>query len=85
MKVEDSHGFHYEVDVTHSPSYGLSVAYYHGRIIASLTTDKLYQPSGDNDREWEEYEERFCEIMDAAESDLLPTCKQYFDYNKQFQ
>jgi polyphosphate kinase 2 (PPK2 family) len=85
MKVYDSNEFYYEVYVTHSPSFGLSTANYLGRIISVVQHYKLAEPDSDNDAEWEEYDERFAEYMDEAESDLYPACKEYFDHNRQLQ
>lgn len=85
MKVVDSKGFHYEVEVDHSPSFGLSTAKYLGRIISVIDSGRICAPSSDDDREHEEYEERVAQMMDQNESDLQPACKQYFDEHKQHE
>jgi hypothetical protein len=79
IKISDSKGFVYEVQVKHSPGFGFSTAYYYGRIIAQVDEYKLRSPFGDDDREWEEYQERLYEFMDQAEADITPSCKEYFD------
>ncbi len=79
IKITDSKGFHYEVEVRYQPYFGLAVAYYMGDIILQVEHWKLHQPSGDNDAEWESYEEKFNEWSDMAKTDLYPACKAYFD------
>lgn len=79
VKVEDTMGFVYEVQVQHAHEFGFSTAFYKGRPIAQVVEYKITPPIGDDDREWEEHEERVSEFMDAADSDIMPALKEYFD------
>lgn len=79
IKVEDKHGFIYEVVVKHQPQHGFSAAYYNDTIIGTVEYGRLHQPQSDDDSEWEEYEERFSEWTDGAISDLQHKCKGYFN------
>lgn len=79
IKVYDDKGFHYEVEIKHTPHFGISFAYYQGRIIASREYGRIHEPIGDNDQDWERYEELLSEWKDAAITDLSPSCKEYFN------
>lgn len=79
IKIEDSKGFVYEVDIDHSPQFGFSTAYYRGRIIDQYDLHKIYPPSSDDDHEWEKYQDRFAEWRDEVLVNLKPKCKAYFD------
>ena len=87
IKVQSSKGFVYEVTIEHHPGIGLSMAYYKGATrIARREYSKLTPPIGDNDSDWERYEESLAEWKSAAIADLTPECKIHFDkregYNK---
>lgn len=79
IKVADSKDFVYEVDLEHSPHLGFTTAYYRGSIIGQCELGRILQPQSDDDREWEEYQERFAEWRDEILTNLKPTCKSYFD------
>lgn len=79
IKVEDSKGFIYEVDLEHSPHFGFTTAYYRGRIIEQCDSYRILEPTGDDDREWEIYEERAAEWRDEILSNIKPRCKEHFD------
>lgn len=79
IKIVDSKGFHYEVEYRYQPHFGLVFAYYRDRIIGNVEYGRIMQPMGDNDAEWECYEEMFCEFQDMAKTDLYPKCQHYFD------
>lgn len=82
IKITDKHGFIYHVTIKHHPSIGVSLAYYDDRIIARREYGRMTPPMSDNDKEWEEWEERFREWADASITDLQIECKQYFDNKK---
>lgn len=80
MKITCSKNFSYEVEVKHWPETGTSAAYYQGRLIAQREYSRgPLPPMGDDDREHEAYDERLDEWCAAAEADLAPKCKEYFD------
>lgn len=84
LKVYDRLGFHYEVTVKHDPWIGISIAYYDDDIIASREYGRsLCPPQSDDDREWEDYEQRLHELADEIETDLGPMCKEYFGLQHQ--
>jgi hypothetical protein len=59
IKVTDKSGFHYEVLIEHKPHFGFSTALYEGQIIGQVELGRILEPIGDDDYEWECYEERF--------------------------
>lgn len=79
IKINDNLGFIYNITIKHHPVAGVSIAYYNDMRIASREYGRMMPPIGDNDKEWEEWEERFGEWTDAAISDLQIECKKYFD------
>jgi len=79
IKVVDDLGFHYEVIVKHDPQFGISIAYYNDDPIARREYGTMREPMGDDDREWEMYEERFDEWASDAITDLEPECKAHFN------
>ena len=82
LKVCDSKEFYYEVNVGHHSEVGVSIAYYKGLRISKFEYGRYIMPIGDDDHEWEEYEERFRE---SSGGDALVhfehECKVYFDSN----
>lgn len=42
----------------------------------------MRHPQSDDDREWEEYNERLGEWMDENDANITPACKEYFDNNQ---
>ncbi len=79
ININDNLGFHYEVVIKHYPNLGFSVAIYEDRIIADREYGKINYPLGDDDREWELWEERFAEWSSAVNSDLKIECENYFN------
>jgi len=79
LKVEDKHGFIYEVVIKHFPQIGISTAYYNDDIIAQREYGRMLPPIGDDDREWEMFDERMEEWSADAITDLEPECKSYFN------
>jgi hypothetical protein len=81
VKITDSHGFVYEVLVRHYPHRGISIACYKDMIICAVGNDckKIFEPSGDNDKEWEIYEQLLENYKNSAIADIVPTCIQFFD------
>lgn len=77
--VTDDMGFTYTVSMEHVPHHGYSLALYKGVIINSVDRGKLYQPLGDNDAEWERYDETLDQWKADAEDDLILGCKTYFN------
>jgi hypothetical protein len=72
-------GFIREVNIEHSPHHGFSTAYYKGSIIAQAELGKIREPIGDDDREWEMYEERFDEWRGDMLTILKNNCTIYFN------
>lgn len=79
ITITDKKGFTWPVHIEHHPNLGVSIAFYDGSRITSREYGKMHSPAGDDDREWEEWEERFREWADAAIEDLKLACKEYFD------
>lgn len=70
IKVYDKLGFHYEGEIHHCPWFGFSTLYYLDSPIGQVEYNKMREPIGDDDQEWEMYWERYGEWSDAAISDL---------------
>lgn len=79
LKVEDKNGFIYEVSLQHRPHLGYSSAFYKGNLIEVIQLGRILQPTGDDDREWEMYEERYSEWTDEIKVNIIPICKNYFN------
>ena len=80
LKVYDDHGFYYEVTLDHKPHYGFSNALYQDQIIGQVELGRMYAPYfGDDDREWEQYEERLEEWKDEIKVNMKPLCEKYFN------
>lgn len=79
IKVTDAKGFHYEVDIEYFPRLGFSNALYNSKIIGQVELNKIYQPTDDDERNWEAYEESFSEWRDEMKINLDRICKYYFD------
>lgn len=82
IKILDKYGFVYEILIEHSPHFGFSTAYFNETIIGQVQLGRILQPTSDDDREWELYEERFSEWSDEIKSNLIPMCKAFFNENK---
>lgn len=81
LKIIDGHGFVYRVDVEHHPELGISFAVYKGSRVARFEYGRWLLPRTDDDREWEEFEERFRgQIGGDALSQFEFSLKEYFDY-----
>jgi hypothetical protein len=79
VNVKDNRGFHYEVLLEHFPHHGFSNAVYEGRIIGQVELGRITEPLGDDDLEWERYEETFAEWTDEIKYSLIPQCEQHFN------
>lgn len=79
LKIVDLKGFHFEVTVSHRPAAGISVATYEGKLLASREYGRFSLPATDDDRDWEEFHERFHDFIGGPMSDLERTCSQYFN------
>lgn len=79
ITITDKLGFIYRVVIKHSPQFGFSTAFYEDDIIAQAEYGRMYPPTSDNDKEWEEFEEHFLEWSGAAITDLELMCKEYFN------
>lgn len=66
--------FLYDVDIEHSPHFGFSTAYYRGHILAQCELGRIVEPLGDDDKEWEMYEERYSEWRDEILTNLKRIC-----------
>lgn len=79
LKIVDQKGFHFDVIVTHRPASGFSVATHEGEALATREYGKFSLPSSDDDREWEEFQERFHDFIGGPMSDLERSCKEHFN------
>lgn len=79
LKVYDSKRFHYEVLLKYYPNFGFSIIYYKGKRIGSIDLYKIHKPIGDNDLDWERYEELYSEWADEIKINAIIICKEYFD------
>ncbi len=79
IKIIGKGGFVYYVTIKHYPLIGLSIAYLKDLRIASREYGRMLPPMSDDDKEWEEWEERFKGLGDAAISDLQLDCQEYFN------
>lgn len=78
--VQDSKGFVYEINIIHKPENGHSYAEHKGEQVAKMNYGQYILPQGDDDKEWEEFEERFYEGFGAEIEDrLVYDAKQHFD------
>jgi len=82
IKVTDNHGFYYEVRLEHCPRHGFTSALYRGTVIAQVNLNKLSEPWGDNDTEWERYEQLLGEWVDEIKVNIIPMCRDYFNRKK---
>jgi len=82
IKVTDSRGFHYDVEIRYEPHFGLAFAYFNESIIADVQYGRITQPISDDDSEWDRYQESCVEFSQMVKSDLCPKCKNYFDLKK---
>ncbi len=79
IKITDKLGFVYNVIIKHHPSKGMSIAFYDDMRIAHREYGRMMPPFGDDDREWEQWEERFREWADASITDLQYACTEHFN------
>lgn len=79
ITITDKHGFIKKIVVKHNPTIGISIAYHDDNRIASREYGIMHPPMSDDDREWEQWEERFRERCDGIISDLNLECKMYFN------
>lgn len=84
LKVYDNKGFYYTVTLEHYPHHGYSMAKYEGRFIEQVDLYRIHEPIGDDDREWEMYEERFSEWRDEIKLNMERKCVEYLS-NKNWQ
>lgn len=61
LSIVDKRGFIREVAVDHHPDVGTSIAYFQGRRVTQFEYGIYRPPVTDDDREWEEYTDRFFE------------------------
>lgn len=81
LKVKDKYGFFYTVTFKHNIQFGFTHAYYEDRIISTREYGRILQPIGDDDGEWERYEQSCSEWREQALSDMEPSCIEYFNSN----
>jgi hypothetical protein len=81
LKIYDSKGFRHEIKVEHHPELGLSIAYLGSERISRFEYGKYLLPQGDDDLQWEEFEETFRE---SAGGDALVhfqyDCREYIGH-----
>ena len=80
IKIKDDMGFHYEVTIEYFPHHGFSNAVYDGKIIGQVELNRINEPAGDDDREWELYEEMFGQWRCEIKQNITGICKEYFNY-----
>ncbi len=80
LNIMDKHGFHYACTVHHHPDVGVSILYHDDDRIDQMEYGVHRPPQSDDDREHEEYQERFMEgIGGDAMVHFERTGKEYFD------
>lgn len=79
IKVTDNRGFQYEVTIEHKPQFGFSTALYNGSIIGQVELGRITDPIGDDDSEWERYDELFAEWADEIRINMNRICSEYFN------
>lgn len=79
IKVTDKHGFIYEVNLEYKPHFGFTTATYDGQIIGQVELGRILEPLGDDDLEWERYEERFSEWTDEIKHNMDRICTNHFN------
>jgi len=80
IKITNNAGFYYQVVVEHSPNIGVSIAFHDDLRIASREYGRCCRPpTSDDDRDWEEYEEKLHELADEIETDLMTVCESHFN------
>ena len=80
IKIIDNHGFYHEVRAEHHPELGLSIAYYRELRISQFQYGRFLLPNRDDDREWEEFQEKFYESVGSeALSFFELECKQIIE------
>lgn len=79
LRVECSHGFHYDINIEFYPEHGFTHAIYMGTIIDTCELNKIREPVTDDDFLWELYEERLSEWKDEMLSNLKIACKRFVD------
>ena len=82
INITCNRGFVYAVTMLHHPHLGMSFACYGEKIIARREYGRTLPPMGDNDAEWEAWEERFREWVGGPIADLELECRQYFNNKK---
>lgn len=81
ISIADKYDFRYDVTLEYHPHFGHTNAMHRGRVIAQVSLGRINPPYGDDDREWEAYEERFAEWRDEIKQNIIPYCQQYFNHN----
>ncbi|SUJ18973.1 Uncharacterised protein [Sphingobacterium spiritivorum] len=79
ITISDRFDFRYEVTIEHKPHFGFSTALYDDEIIGQVELGRINEPMGDDDREWEQYQERFSEWTDEIKTNMIPICKSHFN------
>lgn len=80
-RLYDKQNFIYDVWIEHYPDIGISYATKSdGTIIAEFQYGKYRLPQGDDDQEWEEFQQRFYDkIGDEAKENLIRICKEIYN------
>lgn len=79
IEIKDGLGFHYEVYFDHHPHLGFTNALYNGSLIGQVELNKIHEPYSDDEKEWEQWEERYSEWKDEIKINLIPKCQEHFD------
>jgi hypothetical protein len=79
IKIANKRGFYYEVELHYKPHLGFTIAKYCDSIIGLVELNRLFEPSSDDDLEWECYNELFNEWCDEMKTNLIPICSDYFN------
>lgn len=75
ITIFDKQGFRREIVLEYKPHFGFTTAFYRDSIIAQVQLNKIHEPIGDDDYEWEQYEELFSEWKDEIKSNIIPMCQ----------
>lgn len=78
--VTDKNGFGHGIELKHFPQHGFSTAYHNGSIIAQVELGgRMHEPMGDDDKEWEVYDERLEDWKCEIRTNIISKCKEHFN------
>lgn len=79
LTVFDKNEFRYLLLIDHFPHLGFSNVSYNGDIIGQPSIGKLRTPVSDDDKQWEEWDERFSEWKDEIKVNAKRMGEEHFN------